>query len=729
MRREQQIQPSQRMNGGFINHNQNMPKYYNDPYNKVQRNLYTEETDKNYDYPDYYANNRNQIQKQDYRRYENHPLPMHPHMGNVKYNNYVDVNPKRMPFGNVEMDRYNKGPRKDPINYHMQCNVPIKPNVPYGYDLHQNFHGNPHMMNQMPNRDNNIGKTVGDYLLTKKLGKGQFATVYLATKKNSDKEYAVKTINKSKVKSTCMQNLLKTEIAIMKQFDHPSIMKLYDILESTNNYYLTMNICNNGDMLSYMKKRGINHFSEIEALHYLKQIAVAFRELHKKKVMHRDFKLANLFMHDDKVIIGDFGMSKKAVELTKTQCGTGVYMAPEILNGRPYTNKADLWSVGVSFYEMLFGKVPFDGNGTRQLERLIRQCSGPNLKFPLHINKISEKCQSLLREMLNEDPKKRIQWSEFFNHDIFSNIQLEQYEKKKSKNPIEKDFKNRKMVEESFKKCAFEIKNQKAEDEIFLKDPESIAAIEATEEKVQNVEEGKIDDITMNTIEKKVKDDEKLEELFDKYAHERHKCHFIAKAVKNLRNVYKSLIDHKLASSMIITYLQLLKKTITYEEYQYNSLKKQKNELKVDKDLFKQFLETSKYKELTQIYKHEINNLYKSLAHLTDFTTPIDFPKEELILIKSLSKEKIDMSVIQKLLDKKITVLKKLLDDEKIKKNKELEKQVCYSLFFAYYSYKCDKAFEFKDDMKFSWNSFYKKIESYNGEKQKQFVCKKIKIE
>ena len=94
-------------------------------------------------------------------------------------------------------------------------------------------------------------------------------------------------------------------------------------------------------------------------------------------------------------------------------------MAPEILAGKPYTNKADLWSIGISFYEMLFGKVPFDGNGTRQLERLIKQQSGPNLRFPLHINKISAQCQSLLKVMLTEDPRKRIQWSDFFNHEIF----------------------------------------------------------------------------------------------------------------------------------------------------------------------------------------------------------------------------------------------------------------------------------------------------------------------
>ena len=76
--------------------------------------------------------------------------------------------------------------------------------------------------------------------------------------------------------------------------------------------------------------------------------------------MHRDFKVDNLFMHDDTVIIADLGFAKAGREMTQTQCGTPMYMAPEIFEGKTYTNLADLWSVGVSFYELLFGKFPFN---------------------------------------------------------------------------------------------------------------------------------------------------------------------------------------------------------------------------------------------------------------------------------------------------------------------------------------------------------------------------------
>lgn len=88
-----------------------------------------------------------------------------------------------------------------------------------------------------------------------------------------------------------------------------------------------------------------------------------FRALHEKKVMHRDVKLANIFLNDDVVVIGDFGFAKMG-EVAYTNLGTPVTMAPEILltNNAKYNSKADLWSIGVCFYNLLFGDIPFDAN-------------------------------------------------------------------------------------------------------------------------------------------------------------------------------------------------------------------------------------------------------------------------------------------------------------------------------------------------------------------------------
>lgn len=136
--------------------------------------------------------------------------------------------------------------------------------------------------------------------------------------------------------------------------------------------------------------------------------------------MHRDFKVDNLFMHDDTIIIADLGFAKKGKEMTQTACGTPMYMAPEIFEGKDYTNLADLWSVGVSFYELLFGKFPFNAMSQPALLQDIKKHEGSKLPIDKSINHISADCEDLLRRTLTYDTKRRMTWNEFFNHKIFN---------------------------------------------------------------------------------------------------------------------------------------------------------------------------------------------------------------------------------------------------------------------------------------------------------------------
>lgn len=96
---------------------------------------------------------------------------------------------------------------------------------------------------------------------------------------------------------------------------------------------------------------------EKEAIEYFIQILNSFKTLVKHKIMHRDFKLANILLHDGEIKIADFGFSKLLTneEFTETMLGSPLNMAPEVLGGTQYNSKADIWSIGVVFYEMLFG--------------------------------------------------------------------------------------------------------------------------------------------------------------------------------------------------------------------------------------------------------------------------------------------------------------------------------------------------------------------------------------
>lgn len=116
----------------------------------------------------------------------------------------------------------------------------------------------------------------------------------------------------------------------MGDIDHPNILKLKEFLESSKNYYIVMQYCNKGDFESYLSKQPKNYLEEKEALYFLKQIMNGFQVLRQKEVMHRDFKLANIFLNNNTLVIGDFGFARAGHEMAQTNVGTPLTKAPEL---------------------------------------------------------------------------------------------------------------------------------------------------------------------------------------------------------------------------------------------------------------------------------------------------------------------------------------------------------------------------------------------------------------
>lgn len=267
-------------------------------------------------------------------------------------------------------------------------------------------------------------KKVGNYTLVSELGKGQFGVVYKAHNTTTDEVFAMKTISKQSVMSSPkLKELFDTEVKIMAGIKHPNIMHLYELLETNNNYYLVLDYCSSGDMERYVKKH--KGLGEEEAVYLLMQVMNGFKELHKKRVMHRDFKLANIFLEGDKAVIGDFGFAKTGSEMAMTKLGSPITMAPEILlnkGGRlVYTNKADLWSIGVCFFEMIFGVEPWPNvKSVEDLCQKVQMYSGPRLLFPQNTKfKISPECRELLISLIEINAQQRISWEAFYNHRLF----------------------------------------------------------------------------------------------------------------------------------------------------------------------------------------------------------------------------------------------------------------------------------------------------------------------
>ena len=285
-------------------------------------------------------------------------------------------------------------------------------------------------------------KQIGNYVLTTHfLGRGQFGEVVLAHPQKSDRQkvlMACKIIKKSRLTKKMQQNL-RNEIGILSRIESTNVIQLYDIQKTPNNFYLFMQFCNGGDLEHLLRER--ERFSEQEARFILSQILAGFRALSKMKVMHRDLKLANILVHfrnaDERmalhepakfkefkkttelvgnvdIVIADLGFAKKIGEheLAQTKCGTPLTMAPEVLQGARYNHKADVWSLGTIFYEMLTGFPPFMGRDQRDLQDNLKKGF---YNFPKHI-KLSLEGFDFLNCCLQYDPQNRMAWDELLRH-------------------------------------------------------------------------------------------------------------------------------------------------------------------------------------------------------------------------------------------------------------------------------------------------------------------------
>jgi len=257
-------------------------------------------------------------------------------------------------------------------------------------------------------------KQVDNYILERKIGAGQFGEVFKGFNKNTGQDVAVKVIRRDLLKGKFLE-LLENEIKVLKSCDNPNIMKLYDMKKTANNFYLITEYCNEGDLGDYLKQK--KYLTEDEAVEYFLQILNGFRTLVKTNIMHRDFKLANILKHNGTVKIADFGFSKLLGKegITGTMLGSPLNMAPEVLDGAMYNNKADIWSIGTVFYELLFGRPPFLASNMIELMKNIKQ---KKLDIPKKINNISPEAEDALRKMLTVDPHERIDWDELFKHPI-----------------------------------------------------------------------------------------------------------------------------------------------------------------------------------------------------------------------------------------------------------------------------------------------------------------------
>lgn len=246
------------------------------------------------------------------------------------------------------------------------------------------------------------------------LGVGCYGKVFKCIHKRCGAERAVKIIEKNKMQSQAER--LEREINILRSLSHPHLMKLFEYIQDEQNIYLVSELYTGGELFDRIVE--LKKFTEHDAANILLPILQAVMYLHSQKVVHRDIKPENIMFESKSpnalVKLVDFGTSCHfdTSKLT-TRFGTPYYIAPEVLK-RDYSEKCDIWSVGVIMYIMLAGKAPFDGkNDSEILEKVVNGVYDP---FPLSV---SNEAKDLLGKLLEYDQKKRLSAQEACTHPWF----------------------------------------------------------------------------------------------------------------------------------------------------------------------------------------------------------------------------------------------------------------------------------------------------------------------
>ena len=283
--------------------------------------------------------------------------------------------------------------------------------------------------------------TIKDYKLFKLLGKGSFGEVYLTSKGYDPKLLATKRIDLKSNKSKNMIKYLNYEISIMKELDHPNIIKLIEFIRSQNHIYVVMEYCNGGMLSDCLKKYGGTF--PIKIIQYImRQVVDALKYIHSKNIIHRDIKLDNIlvdFKNKEDLLnnnllgaqikIIDFGLAIRlgpTKKYTDTFIGSPIHMDPHILgvfdeDGKmgelqKYNEKADIWSLGSICYEMLTGKTLFKANNIKQLAQKAKL---GDYSLPINIE-LSNEIISFLNSMLQYNAEERLSSYELSEHPFLS---------------------------------------------------------------------------------------------------------------------------------------------------------------------------------------------------------------------------------------------------------------------------------------------------------------------
>lgn len=267
------------------------------------------------------------------------------------------------------------------------------------------------------------GTTILNYRVVKKIGEGGLGEIYLGEHISINRKAAIKVLLPEFSRNEDIKRRFENEAATLAGLDHENIVRIYDFARLDSNLYIIMEFID-GITLDEIINRNPYGIPVDDTVRYFKQILEAFKYAHSKGIVHRDIKPSNIILRNDGLIkILDFGIAKildKDIKLTKTgmRIGSVLYMSPEQILGPNIDFRSDIYSLGITLFEMLNGRLPFNSENKSEFEIQKEIVSEPLPVIsnqPVKINKIIERatekdlnlryqnCDEFLNDLLNNN--------------------------------------------------------------------------------------------------------------------------------------------------------------------------------------------------------------------------------------------------------------------------------------------------------------------------------------
>ena len=284
--------------------------------------------------------------------------------------------------------------------------------------------------------DKYVGKRLdGRYEIHELIGVGGMANVYRCTDTLDDREVAIKILKDEYLNNEEFSRRFKNESKAIAMLSHPNIVKVYDVSFGDMIQYIVMEYIDGITLKEYIDRQGIIEWKDV--IHLTTQVLKALQHAHESGIVHRDIKPQNIMLLQDGTIkVTDFGIARFSDKATRTMTDQAIgsvhYISPEQARGDQTDGKSDIYSVGVMLYEMLTGRLPFDGDtavsvALMQLQQQPKRPREVNPAIPIGLEQITMKAMqkkpsdryASAAEMLNDIERFRLNPSIVFDYGAF----------------------------------------------------------------------------------------------------------------------------------------------------------------------------------------------------------------------------------------------------------------------------------------------------------------------